>query len=209
MRRAVMAAVVALALAAPLVSAQSPSPVVPTVQTVCLDVIAPPVTGPAQLTRMVRDGTATIVTIVPCVSPPVPETTEAPVAASPAAAPEDGAAYETLGKRAWQRLVRSPDDHVGERIRVWGCISQFDQSTGPDTFRAETYYRRLGEFDWYGDSTNAILSGDEGALADLAEDDVFSAQVTVMGGYEYETTIGGTASAVLLSVDAIRRRGTC
>lgn len=221
MRRFVVLAL-AGAMAVPAVAvAQSPAPSLPLGGVLTLCVTARVENGvplePVEFQQAVVEGRVLISEVGFCDEPlattspptlsapsptPAPDPTERPTATRKPA-------FESLDKRAWQRIVRSPDDHVGERVKIWGCISQFDQNTGPDTFRAETYYKKLGEYDWYGDTTNSFLSGDIGDLEDFGSDDVFSANATIVGAYEYETTIGGNASAVLFLVDSIRRRGSC
>jgi hypothetical protein len=118
-------------------------------------------------------------------------------AAAPAAPPRE------LSSRDWAVIAKSPDSHIGERIIVFGKVTQFDTVTGPSAFRANVDGERQARAYEY--DTNAILQGDAGLLADIVSDDVFRAEVTVMGSYSYTTTLGGTLTVPQLQVTAITR----
>lgn len=38
--------------------------------------------------------------------------------------------------REWALIAKSPDQHAGERIIVYGEVTQFDAATGTSAFRA-------------------------------------------------------------------------
>jgi hypothetical protein len=145
-------------------------------------------------------------------SPASSDTTSPPAAAStptttpplkpsgPEAAP--GASYTPLSPRQWAALVKNPDAHAGERIVVYGVVTQFDGQTGTDAFRADVGAQNMQEAYQY--ETNTIMSGDEESLADVVEGDEFRADVTVIGAYTYETTAGAQLTVPLLMVDSIR-----
>ena len=95
--------------------------------------------------------------------------------------------YKQLSKRDWQRLVRSPDDHIDERVQVWACISQFDAATGDDTFRGEAANKRLGQYDWFISGDNALFTGDADRLDAFVKDDVVSMNAIVGGSFTYDT----------------------
>jgi hypothetical protein len=110
--------------------------------------------------------------------------------------------YETVTQREWAAIVRSPDDHSFETITVWGCISQFDTATGPDTFRAQASFKKQRW--WYLDGDNSLFSAlDSSDLDNFFVDDIFKAKVTVIGSYDYETTMGGTLTVPAFLIDEI------
>lgn len=85
---------------------------------------------------------------------------------------------------------------------MYGRVTQFDAATGTDTFRADVAHRRMAEK--YDYETNTMLSGSESDLANLVEDDIFRANVMVLGSYSYDTQIGGSTTVPLLQVDSIK-----
>ncbi|SCG69848.1 hypothetical protein [Micromonospora inositola] len=146
----------------------------------------------------------------------VPPTTAAPTSAAPTTAAPTSAApsptkttpppkppsYKTLSARQWKLIAKNPDAYIGKHYVVYGRVTQFDAATGTDTFRADVAHRRMpDEYDY---ETNTMLSGSESDLADLVEDDIFRANVAVLGSYSYDTQIGGETTVPLLLVDSIK-----
>jgi PASTA domain len=109
--------------------------------------------------------------------------------------------HRAVSGRDWLLIAKSPDLHIGERITVYGHVTQFDTATGTSAFRASVdgvQHRRTYEYE-----TNTILRGTAVQLANVVQGDVFRADVTVKGSYSYETTMGGTLSVPALDIDAI------
>jgi hypothetical protein len=109
--------------------------------------------------------------------------------------------HRAVSGRDWLLIAKSPDLHIGERVTVFGHVTQFDAVTGPAAFRANVdgvHHRRTYEYD-----TNTILRGAADQLANVVQGDVFRADVTVGGSYSYQTTMGGTLTVPVLGVDAI------
>jgi len=144
------------------------------------------------------------------IRPYVPDPTDAgpllPTARPPAQAA--GSQHEKLGDRAWAQVVKDPDAHVGERLQAWACITQFDAATGSDSFRGDASNKKLGEYEWFG-ADNALFSGTEAQVRRFVEDDVVAMDVTVLGSLTYDTQIGGSMTAPVFQVDAIKRAGSC
>lgn len=108
-----------------------------------------------------------------------------------------------ISSREWAVIAKSPDAHKGERLIVFGKVTQFDSVTGPASFRANVDgERKKRDYDY---DVNTILQGDGATLADIVADDLFRAEVTVTGSYSYTTTMGGTLTVPLLQVDSISR----
>lgn len=116
-------------------------------------------------------------------------------------------AYQALTSRAWAKLVKAPDNYIGERYKLWGCIWQFDAATGPSEFLARASFRN--EAYWFVDGVNAYFTGDESKLADFVEDDVVFLNVVAEGSYSYDTQAGGNTTVPLFEVKSISRKGSC
>lgn len=231
MRRFVPLALAAL-MAAPLAaSAQSPTPGSSVELHLCVTAQVEPgvLLMPVPLMAAIADGRALITDVAECDAPApsspspdapaVPFATTSPPTVFPTQAPRPTPrptkrpkptprpSYKKLGKRAWQKLVRSPDDHVGERVQVWACISQFDAATGSDTFRGQALNARTRY--WWSDGDNALFMGDEDDLDRFVEDDVVWMNAVLMGSYTYDTQIGGSTTAPVFIVHSIKRKGSC
>ncbi|MFD1517052.1 hypothetical protein [Pseudonocardia yunnanensis] len=111
--------------------------------------------------------------------------------------------HRVINTRDWQLIVKDPDAYEGERIIVYGRVTQFDAATGNDTFRAS-----VDSVDHPGNAyafdTNTMLSGEAAALRDVVNDDLFRAEVTVAGSMSYSTQIGGSTTVPMLTVDTIK-----
>jgi hypothetical protein len=95
-----------------------------------------------------------------------------------------------------------PDTHQGQRLIVFGHVTQFDSVTGPTGFRANVDGVQHDE--WYDYDTNTILQG-RPRRTDIVADDTFRAEVSVLGSYTYETPMGGSMAVPMLQVDSISR----
>jgi hypothetical protein len=132
-----------------------------------------------------------------------PPTTAAPSPTKTAPPPKPKPpSYKTLSARQWKLIAKNPDAYLGKTYVVYGLVTQFDAATGTDTFRANVAHRRMP--DKYDYETNTMLSGSESDLDNLVEDDIFRANVTVLGSYNYDTQIGGETTVPLLQVASIK-----
>jgi len=110
-----------------------------------------------------------------------------------------------INERQWSLIAKDPARHVGERVVVFGKVTQFDSATGTGAFRANVGAKRLPvTYGFVNYPTNTVLSGDEGGLANLVEGDIFRAEVTVTGPYSYDTQIGGSTTVPALTVTAYK-----
>lgn len=115
------------------------------------------------------------------------------------AAKTDPNNYETLSEREWQLIERSPSSHTGEKYVLYGAITQADSNTGMFSIRANTgptQQSRMYDYD-----ANTIVRTELGAdsmdfFSDVVQDDHVKMLVEVEGTYSYDTTIGGSATAV-------------
>jgi hypothetical protein len=111
--------------------------------------------------------------------------------------------------REWAKIAKDPQSAVGQKIIVYGQVTQFDAVTGTDGFRANVDGVKHQVSYGYADyETNTILGGDASTLADLVEKDLFRAEVVVAGAYTYETTMGGQTTVPLLKVVKIQTTGS-
>ncbi len=113
--------------------------------------------------------------------------------------------WRTMDDREWALIYRDPDTSRGEMVVIYGVITQFDFITGLEEFRANVGPKRESRAFRYSDNT--FLYGNAEDFAELVEDDIFRAEVTVVGSIQYDTAIGGTATAAVLAVDSIERIG--
>lgn len=126
-------------------------------------------------------------------------------AAAPSAAATPPAPAKAITARDWQLIAKDPGSHQGESIIVYGEISQFDSATGPTGLLARVdgveHQLQSGFADY---STNTVMTGDQAALKDVVQKDVFKASVTVTGSRSYDTQIGGKTTAPELQIQSIQ-----
>ena len=155
--------------------------------------------------------TPTVTATVTSAPAPAPaETSQAPVAKKTTTAPAPKPPpkpkpqpAKNVTSREYAKILKNPDNYIGDRIIVYGQVNQFDSATGDDTFLASTAHRNTMEYGYF-DGENTMLTGPAGRLDDLVEDDVFKASVTVLGSQDYDTQIGGNTSVLLLEVNSIK-----
>ncbi|MCS5718591.1 DUF2510 domain-containing protein [Herbiconiux sp. CPCC 205763] len=136
---------------------------------------------------------------------PTPTPTPEPIP-EPVAAPFDPAQYLEAADRDYALLVKTPDDHVGDKIVSYGEIIQFDSATGPCQFRASTSGTQK-EYSYEYDQNTLIYAGDSETSCPLldatVQGDIVKMYVTVMGSYSYDTQIGGNTTVPLFQVDGL------
>ncbi|MEU4393463.1 hypothetical protein [Kribbella sp. NPDC023855] len=117
--------------------------------------------------------------------------------------------YKKLTARAWAKIAKDPDAHIGEAITVHGTVTQFDAATGTDTFRANMDgIKHRPSYGFVDYPTNTLLTNVSGDVSDLIEDDLFTARVLVLGSFSYDTQIGGTTTVPHLSVISLTKTGS-
>lgn len=143
---------------------------------------------------------------------PAPEATPAAKATTTAPKPPPpppAAPHAKISERQWLLIAKNPDRYVGKRYIVYGVVTQFDAATGDDTFRADVGgVKRRPSYGFVDYPSNTLLTGSSTALANLVENDLFTAKVTVVGSYSYDTQIGGNTTVPLLEVDSISVTGS-
>lgn len=117
---------------------------------------------------------------------------------------------EAITARDWLLIAKNPDAHEGQRIVVYGEVTQFDSATGSSGFRANVdgvvHPIKYGYADY---ETNTVLGAGQGvSLADVVQDDIFKAEATVVGSYSYDTQIGGSTTVPMLLITKITVTGS-
>jgi hypothetical protein len=147
-------------------------------------------------------GTATTSATPTPTAAPVP----APAVSEPAVIVQDAPLQPArkITARDWQLIAKNPDAHTGERIIVYGQVTQFDATTGTSGFRANVdgavHKPSYGYADY---DINTMLAGDANTLGNVVEKDLFKAEATVAGSLTYQTTLGGNLTVPQLTVTKI------
>lgn len=116
--------------------------------------------------------------------------------------------HKAVDARGWLQIAKNLDSHVGDCVIVYGVVTQFDAATGSGAFRADADgVKQVPEYGYVNYPTNTLMTSGEADLSDVVEDDLFTAQVTVLGSYTYDTQLGGHTTAPKLRIDAINVTG--
>jgi hypothetical protein len=135
-------------------------------------------------------------------APAAPTTTKPPAKPKPIT-------YKSVSDRAWLLIAKNPEAHEGEHIIVYGHVTQFDSATGDDHLRGDVgASKRIPEYGFVNYPTNTLLTGSSARLEEVVEGDLFTAKVTVLGSFSYDTQIGGSTTVPLLQIDSITVTGS-
>jgi hypothetical protein len=115
--------------------------------------------------------------------------------------------YAKLAKADWAKILGAPAKSVGKGYQVWACITAFDTTTGRDSFRAASSYRK--EPSWSRVATNAHFNGTEKQLAGFVAGDVVQVNAVGLGSFPYAAQGGGTTAMPTFYVTKISRKGSC
>ncbi|MFI5697041.1 hypothetical protein ACIA58_34615 [Kribbella sp. NPDC051586] len=148
------------------------------------------------------------------VTAPPPKPAAKPTADSspkPTAAPKTSSktTFKKLTARQWAKIAKSPDDHIGESYVVYGRVTQFDAATGEDAFRADVDgVKHKVSYGFVDYPTNTVLTNLSADVSDVVEDDLFQANVQILGSLSYDTQIGGETTVPNLSVISLKVTGS-
>lgn len=125
----------------------------------------------------------------------------------PAPEPErvapDLSTFGELDERTLALIAKDPAAYEGTNAIVYGKITQYDSFTGKCSMRLNLGHTVM-EYSYDYEHNTLAFSGDGDAtcpvLDPLVQDDIVKLWVTVSGAYNYETTIGGTATAIAIEV---------
>jgi len=119
------------------------------------------------------------------------------------------ASYQAIDSRTWLQIVKDPDSYSNQCYTVYGEVTQFDSATGTNGFRANVGgVAQTPEYGFVNYPSNTVLTGDPSVLNDVVEQDLFTANVKVLGSYTYDTQIGGQTTVPQLQVDSITVTGS-
>ena len=102
-------------------------------------------------------------------------------------------------------MLKDPQAHKGEKIIIYGVVTQFDTATGKSKFRADTLAKphdvRLGL-----PANTIIEASDPSILADVFEGDSVTMYVVVEGTETYKAA-GGDQTVPKFAVNIINVTG--
>lgn len=119
------------------------------------------------------------------------------------------ASHHAVSAEQWAQITKDPEAAKGQCVIVYGQVTQFDDNTGPGSFRAEAGPRHVAAS--YGfvnyPTDNVIFSGTAAKLKQFVAGDLFTAEVAIGGSATYDTVMGGSTSAPVMRVDSIAKTG--
>jgi|GEM_PF-2397792 len=117
--------------------------------------------------------------------------------------------YQAIDAQTWLEVVKDPDSYKGKCYTVYGEVTQFDAATGTSDFRADVGgVQQTPSYGFVNYPTNTVLVGDPTTLKDVVNQDLFTANVMVLGSYSYTTSLGGQLTVPQLQVDSITVTGS-
>lgn len=118
------------------------------------------------------------------------------VEAEERAARQDPANYDTISERDWQLVERNPDAHEGEKYVLYGAVAQADANMGGIAIRVNTSPVQQSRRYNY-DINTYVVAGNLDVFSDVVQGDHVKILLEVTGARTYDTTIGGSATAVM------------
>lgn len=113
--------------------------------------------------------------------------------------------FQSPSKTEWNTLTRSPKTLQGKNYVIYGCVSQFDSTTGGSRFRASALPSPSESFF---NGVNSMFNGNAKQLLKLSDSDAFAARVSVIGAYIY-STLGGRTSVPNYVIRDFVLTGSC
>lgn len=117
--------------------------------------------------------------------------------------------YQTLDSQSWFEIVKDPNSYKDECYTVYGEVTQFDSVTGTSSFLANVGgVLQPPEYGYVSYPTAVYLTGDPIALQSVVQQDLFTANVMVLGTITYKTAIGTQRTVPTLQVNSIQVTGS-
>lgn len=128
---------------------------------------------------------------------------ETPEPEEPAPFVPDLSTFSELDERTLALMAKDPAAYEGTNAIVYGEIVQYDSFTGKCGMRLNLGHTVM-EYSFDYEHNTIATSGDGDAncpvLDPLVQGDIVKLWVTVLGAYDYDTTIGGTATSIAVEV---------
>lgn len=132
---------------------------------------------------------------------------EVEAARAKTAAQLDTSTYEQITERDWLLIAKNPDAHIGRKVVLYGAVTQFDNGTGADAFRANVG-AEWQEYSYQYDTNTIVQEGNAGLFSPVVMDDLVTLYVEIDGVMRYDTTIGGSTSAPKVSAYVVEVTGS-
>jgi hypothetical protein len=116
--------------------------------------------------------------------------------------------FRELSEREFALLVKDPSSAKGQKLTIYGLVTQFDAASGKCSFLASTSNTRQEDsFDYL--QNTVLVSGDGKEkcplLNEVVEGDVLKLSVVGEGAQSYNTQAGGNTTAPLFEVVGLER----
>lgn len=114
----------------------------------------------------------------------------------------DPSTYSPISFHDYAVLLKNPDAHVGEKIIIYGKVTQFDPATGSSEFRATTVAAPHPPSD--DDEYNALIeAGDPSIVANVVSGDNVRMYVVVAGTETYKSALGANLTVPKFNLNII------
>ncbi|MFH5227860.1 DUF2510 domain-containing protein [Antrihabitans spumae] len=131
---------------------------------------------------------------------------EAEARAEAEAARLNPATYSSIEFRDYALLVKDPDAHAGQKVVVYGRVTQFDSATGPQNMLVRTANAPQDSvFDY---DINTMVEASSQTLKPVVEDDLVTIYAEVVGSYTYDTQRGGNTTVPKLRANIVEVTGS-
>jgi hypothetical protein len=119
----------------------------------------------------------------------------------------DPTTYNAISPHDYAVLLKDPDAHKGEKIIVYGVVTQFDTNTGDSEFRADTAAEPHDDRFGY-DQNTMVDASDPSILASVVKNDFVQMYVEVEGTETYKATLGADRTVPKFNVNIIKVTGS-
>lgn len=113
--------------------------------------------------------------------------------------------FETVAQKDWSAIEKNPNKYSDKKVVIFAEVTQFDVSMGEGSFRGNASAVQPAEM--YEFDSNTIFVGDPDLFKDLGEEDIVKVHGVIAGAEQYDTAIGGTATAIVVHVSSVENVG--
>lgn len=119
---------------------------------------------------------------------------------------KDPSQYQQITDRDWSLIAKNPDAHAGEKVVVYGKVTQSDAAMGDNEMRVDVGGEQQDEGYEY-DTNTVVEAGIPGIFGQVVEGDMVTMYARVDGSMSYDTQIGGSTTVPQLDVYVITVTG--